>query len=103
MSFTVLFTPTAEAQAERARQWWTMHRPTSPDLLVDELAAAIQFLSATPTAAPEVAVGRRRMRRHFLAATRYHLYFEINEPEQQVIVKAVWSAHRGRRPAIRGR
>ena len=94
--------PDAVHQIERIAGWWREHRAGVVDLFADELAAAFDLLEELPD------VGRPFPRRRFpslrvllLTRTRYHIYYEHNAEAGVVLVRAVWSAVRGRRPPLR--
>ncbi len=87
----------AAAQVETLDRWWREHRADSPDLFLDELAAAISALAEWP--------GRGtlygpvpRVRRYLLRKTRYHVYFQA--AGECVLIVAVWSALRGQGPRL---
>ncbi len=87
----------AEAQVKRIDDWWRVHRPSAPDLFVEELEEALLALEQAP------ALGARyprqpHFRRLLLRRTRHHLYI-VNEQER-VYVAAVWSTSRGRGPRL---
>jgi plasmid stabilization system protein ParE len=44
------FTPRAESEAEREREWWCENRTDSPDLFDNEIADAIEKIRRRPTA-----------------------------------------------------
>lgn len=46
----LVFTPTAEAQANEMDAWWRAHREKAPDLFARELADACEVIATTPTA-----------------------------------------------------
>lgn len=98
----VIIVPAAEQQVCAIDAWWRENRPAAPMLFVEELAAAIDLIASAPR------IGRRRqhksipgLRRTLLRATRYHLYYAPSADESQLFVLAVWSALRGRGPALR--
>ncbi|WP_317987820.1 type II toxin-antitoxin system RelE/ParE family toxin [Hyalangium gracile] len=102
MTIQVQFTPRAESQVGEAALWWRTNRPAAPSLFEEELTTALQLLSALPD------LGRRYshprvpgVRRLLMPRTRYHLYYVHDEQGRVVIVLALWSAVRGRGPALR--
>ncbi|WP_422723945.1 type II toxin-antitoxin system RelE/ParE family toxin [Hyalangium rubrum] len=102
MTLRVFFTPRAQAQALEAAEWWRIHRPTAPELLEAELTTALRLLAELPE------LGRRYphprvtgVRRLLMPRTRYHLYYAHDAEEAAVLILAVWSAVRGRGPALR--
>lgn len=94
-------TTTAEAD-EHIRtidDWWRRNRPVSPDLFLEELAAAFSVLESAPF------IGRTyrpspvpHTRRYLLRATRYHVYYVPNDDEVKVL--AVWHGERGASPTL---
>jgi plasmid stabilization system protein ParE len=94
--------PDAAQQIEQAAAWWREHRTASPELFGEELAAAFHLLEEQPDA------GRPFPRRRFrflrvllLPRTRYSVYYERDTDAGIVLVRAVWSAVRGRRPPLK--
>jgi plasmid stabilization system protein ParE len=94
--------PQADAQAHEAREWWKQNRPAAPDLFARELAHALALLADTPDIGLRYRPARiPGLRRLFLPATRYHLYYVHDTAKSEVMVLAIWSATRGRRPPLR--
>lgn len=87
----------ARAAIERADAWWRANRPAAPDLFADELDQALTALGSSPGLGlryePKVDIRRLLLRR-----TGYHLYFL--EQAAGVYVVTLWSAYRGRGPAL---
>jgi plasmid stabilization system protein ParE len=97
----VRVTPEAERQILDASAWWRANRRFASDLFDDEFARALALLSRVPD------IGRRYrrtripgLRRILLAGSRYHVYYVHDAKQQTLIVLAVWSALRGRRPSL---
>lgn len=93
--------PTADEQIDVADAWWRTHRPGAPDLFANELRAAKELLSSSPEA------GQRRQHKHIpglrrllLPKSRYHVYYTHNPKREDVVILAVWSAVRGKRPRL---
>jgi plasmid stabilization system protein ParE len=87
----------AKAQVDRADAWWRENRPAAPDLFANELDQALIGLEGAP------GLGLRYepkpgIRRLLLQRTSYHLYFLVQADRVHVV--AVWSAYRGRGPAL---
>lgn len=87
----------ARAEVERADAWWRENRPAAPDLFANELDQALIALEGAP------GLGLRYepkpgIRRLLLQRTSHHLYFLVQA--DRVYVVAVWSAYRGRGPAL---
>ncbi len=87
----------ARAEVERADAWWRENRPAAPDLFANELDQALIALEGTPGLGlryePKPGICRLLLQR-----TSYHLYFLVQA--DRVYVVAVWSAYRGRGPAL---
>ena len=87
----------ALAEVERTDAWWREIRPAAPDLLANELDQALIALEGTPGLGLRYAP-KPGIRRLLLQRTSYHLYFLVQADRVQVV--AVWSAYRGRGPAL---
>ncbi len=90
----------AEEQIREIDNWWRRNRSASPDLFIDELAAAFDVVGHAPL------IGRlyrrspiRGTRRFLLRQTRYHIYYFADRTEVRVL--AVWHARRGVGPPLR--
>jgi plasmid stabilization system protein ParE len=95
------FTPDAERQASEMDAWWREHRPAASDLFADELAAVGELIANVPSAGTIYTTSRgQRFRRVLMPKTRNHVYFEVDEAQQLVIVHAIWGAPRGRGPRL---
>ena len=91
----------AEQQIQRVSKWWRKNRPAAPALFEDEIGAAFTAISANPDVGlPFQHRKVRGVRRLLLAATRYHVYYVHVPAKAEVAVLAVWSAVRGRGPAL---
>jgi hypothetical protein len=95
----VRFTKTAQAHVDREREWWLQHRDY-PDIFTSELADAIRVLELLPGVGRAYAeapvLGIRRLYVRKLTA---HLYYTFDD--DQVIVRALWGARRGRGPDLK--
>jgi plasmid stabilization system protein ParE len=94
--------PDALHQIEQAAAWWHEHRAAAPTLFSDELASAFTLLEEHPDS------GRPFPRRRFpdlrvllMPRTRLHLYYDHDNDRGVVLVRALWSAVRGRRAPLR--
>lgn len=97
----VVFTREAEQQADEMDTWWRAHRPMAPGLFASELAEARASISAPPT--PGVRYRARHgkvVQRMLMPKTRTHLYFEVDEEQELVVVLAVWGAPRRGGPRL---
>ena len=99
--YRVEFSPEAVRQAQQVEQWWRGNRPASPGLLMEELAGAVEALSASPgVGAPYRRAALPGMRRVLLPRTRYHLYYTVDEAEEVVRIHALWHTARGQGPTL---
>ena len=102
MSVPVRTTPEAEAQIRDVDNWWRTHRPSSPDLFLEELIAAIDIIGDAPHVGRLYRLSRvPGTRRVLLRETRYHVYYVPDADE--VTVLAIWHARRGVGPPLRAR
>jgi plasmid stabilization system protein ParE len=97
----LVFTPDAERQATEMDSWWREHRPAARDLFARELAEAGELIARTPTAGAVYTSKRgQQFRRVLMPKTKNHVYFEVDEARELVIVHAIWGAPRGRGPRL---
>ncbi len=94
------FTPKARAQASEADAWWRKHR-SAVDLFEEELNAALERIALHPTIRQPHIVGGKEVRRIQMRKTRYHVYYTVDEAQQEIVIHAVWGAVRGKPPPIR--
>ncbi len=93
------FSPRAESEAEKKREWWRTNRPSAPDLFDEELAATIEQVTKTPTIGAIYPSGHDIVvRRALMAATKNHVYYAVNDGE--IIILSVWGAPRRRGPKL---
>lgn len=94
----VRFTETAQRHVDRERAWWLENRDY-PEVFVAELEEAIRVLGLLPgigTTYPQASIpGIRRLYVRKLAS---HLYYTFTDDD--VIVRALWGARRGRGPIL---
>ncbi len=97
----LVFTPEAERQANEMDDWWREHRPDARDLFAREFAEARELILGTPSVGVTyTAASGKTARRVLLPKTRNHVYFEVDEQRDLVIVLAVWGAPRRRGPPL---
>jgi hypothetical protein len=97
----LLFTPEAEFQVTEMDTWWREQRPAARDLFARELAEArTMLLTARGAGVKYTTKSGKIVRRVLMPKTRNHIYFEIDEIRQLVVVLAVWGAPRGRDPEL---
>lgn len=95
------FTPEAERQATVMDAWWREHRPGSRDLFARELSEAVDLIAGAPSAGAKYTTrSGRPFRRMLMPKTRNHVYFEVDEARDLVVVHAIWGAPRGRGPRL---
>ena len=100
MTVRVVVLPDAMQQIEEANAWWRSNRPAAPGLLVRELASAFARLERQPEVGrPLPRPGFPGLRILLLPRTRYHVYYDPGDGE--LVVRAFWSAVRGRRVRLR--
>ncbi|HEX6793352.1 MAG TPA: type II toxin-antitoxin system RelE/ParE family toxin [Casimicrobiaceae bacterium] len=89
----------AQAQIERAAQWWDEHRDLAPQAFDEDIAKAFLLLAAEPLiGAPFPSRRARGLRRLHLARIRYNLYYRIRRRTVEVV--AFWHTSRGTFPSI---
>jgi len=95
----VRFTASARAHIGRERQRWLQHRDY-PEIFAAELEEAVKILAVLPGAGnPYPEAGVAGLRRLYLEKVAHHLYYTFDD--DQVIVRALWGARRGRGPVLR--
>jgi hypothetical protein len=93
--------PRAVREAERHARWWRTNRRRAPFLFDEELRAALDQIRFSPEAGMLYRLlPAREYRRVLMPRTRYHVYYRLAEPNL-VRVVSIWSAVRGRGPALR--
>jgi hypothetical protein len=95
----VRFTVTAKRHVDQERIWWLENRDYR-DLFATELEAATQVLAVLPGAGTPYAHAHvSGVRRLYLQHLGCHLSYTFDD--NQVIVRALWGARRGRGPRLR--
>lgn len=78
----------ADEQIQRIEGWWRANRTKAPERFSEELADALEAIVAAPLGGRSYRVVRSiRVRRVFLMATRYHLYFSYDDASDVVLVR----------------
>ena len=91
------FSRRAEREVDRIDTRWRTERSAAPSLFTEELAAAVSLLRTSPEmGVPNRASRGSLVRRVLLEATRYHVYYVVDDEGVEVL--AVWSSVRGRGP-----
>jgi len=102
MTVAVRTTSEADGHILAASAWWRTNRPSAPELFDHELAGAFRLLASAPDIGRRYRYGRiPGLRRLLLPRTRYHVYYVHDAEGAAAVVLAVWSAVRGRAPALK--
>ena len=94
----VRFTATARRHVGREKLWWLENR-IHTEVFTAEFEEALRILALLPgagTSYPQADVAG--LRRIYLRKVACHIYYTFDE--QEVIVRALWGARRGRGPLI---
>ncbi len=90
---TVIVVDTAEVQLREIVDWWCVHRPEAPWLVLDEFEGCVALLESSPDAGVGFArTSVRGVRRVLLKRTRHFVYYVHDEHRAMVYVIAVWGA-----------
>ncbi len=94
----VSFTFTARDQIDQEHRWWLEQR-NQRHLFEDELGAALNLLTLLPgIGTPYAVTPVPGVRRLYLDKLACHLYYTYDD--EQVIIKSLWGARRGRGPSF---
>ena len=94
----VSFTRTAQEHVAREKAWWRENRDHT-EIFAEELEQALRVVAILPGAGTLYQHSPARgVRRVYLRRAALHLYYTFDDDE--VIVRALWGAHRGRGPQI---
>lgn len=94
----VRFTATAQEHVRREKTWWLENRIYA-QVFATEFEEALTILAVLPgagTSYPHAEIAG--LRRIYLRKVACHLYYTFDE--QEVIVRALWGARRGRGPFV---
>jgi hypothetical protein len=98
----VRFSLEAEAQLAVRRKWWRENREKAPDLFDRELDEAIDRLGRGAGTLPIFTTrGGRTIRRYLMRRTRCHLYLEVVQESDEVLVLGAGGSQRRRPPRLR--
>jgi plasmid stabilization system protein ParE len=95
----VRFAATAQRHVRREKLWWLENRIHS-EVFATEFEEALRILAVLPgagTVYPQAGIAG--LRRIYLPKVACHMYYTFDE--QEVIVRAVWGARRGRGPFVK--
>ena len=99
--YSIVVAPSAQQQARSIADWWEANREKAPTLFAQELEAAFARVASAPTAFRVYKESKGSViRRLLLPRTCYHVFFEVDEVNQQVRILAVWHTARGRGPRL---
>lgn len=94
----VSFTRTAQEHVAREKAWWLKNRDHT-EIFAEELEQALKVIAILPGAGTLYQRSPvRGVRRVYLRRTALHLYYTFDDNE--VIVRALWGAHREHSPQI---
>ena len=95
----VRLTKRAQAQIDRAANWWDDNRPLAPEAFDEELSEAFSLLAVEPGIGVPVSNTRTPgVRRLHLARIHYFLYYRVRGEEVQVL--RMWHTSRGADPML---
>jgi len=94
-------TAPARRQVDRIDRWWREHRPAARDLFARELADARALIADMPEMGNPYAERQGVLvRRVLLARTHHHLYYEVDQKNEVVMILAIWGTQLGRGPRL---
>jgi plasmid stabilization system protein ParE len=97
----IRYTKRAELCVQRLDAWWRAHRFDAPDLFFAEVENTLQLLLNKPDLG--VVYKTRRgtaVRRMLLPRTQYHLYYEHDQQDDQLMIITIWGGKRRRGPKL---
>ena len=95
----VRFTATAQRHVRREKLWWLENR-VHPELVTTEIEDALRLLAVLPGAGTlYTQAGVPNLHRVYLRKLTCHIYYTFDE--QEIIIRALWSARRQRGPSLR--
>jgi plasmid stabilization system protein ParE len=98
---TIEVTDAAEQQLREIVEWWTAHRDTGPQLVMDEFERCIALLRSSPDVG--VRFHRARVpgvRRLIMRRTKHHVYYLHDDANAIVYILAVWGAPKAGYPVL---
>lgn len=99
MALQLQITLRAAAQIERADEWWLENRPSSPEALRNDLAAAFALLAIQPGVGTRVANTKLEgVRRLHLGRVRYHVFYRVKD--STLVILSFWHTSRGNTPVL---
>ena len=84
----------AKQQAREMHRWWKKHRQKAPMLFAMELDAIRRRIEEKPNLGVIYAVrrGGTVVRRILMEKTHTHVFYEVMESEQVIMIVALWGA-----------
>lgn len=95
--------PTAFKDIDVASDWWRRNRLAAPRLFEEELRDALGRLADMPFTGQRTREEEETfvdVWRFYLSATRYFLYYRVDERADVVQVLRLWHASRGSMPKL---
>jgi plasmid stabilization system protein ParE len=98
----VVFSPQADAEADRALDWWLENRDKAPQLFEQELARAIAKLKETPRIGQRILTRGLNFEVRFLLLpkTRFRLFYRVLPEADLVEILRLWHTSRGAEPDL---
>lgn len=94
----VRFTATAQEHVRREKIWWLENR-IHMEVFAAEFEEALRVLAVLPGAGTSYSHAEvPGLRRIYLGKVSCHIYYTFDE--QEVIIRALWGARRGRGPFV---
>jgi len=91
----------AADQIMEAAVWWDANRPKAPGLFREEIARALELISAQPQIGAKAGNAKLAgVRRVHLSRIHYHLYYRVSQSPRAVEVLALWHTSRGSGPGL---
>ena len=91
------FSPEARQDLERETRWWRENRPMNPSLFREELESIMELLAQSPSVGLPQTSNNQPVR-ILMRRVRCHVYYIYDERANEVLVVAVWGAHRSKGP-----
>jgi len=93
--------PAAQEQIREAVRWWRENRPAARNAISQELRRSFRLLCAQPAIGSRARNdGLQSVRRILLARVHRHLYYRVNEDQDEIEVLAFWNASSGFEPLL---
>ena|SRR5437667_8616124 len=94
-------TALATHHIHKAEEWWRENRVAAPNALHEQLQRAFSLITVQPKIGSRAtAVRLAGIRRIFLPAIKYYLYYRLVGGPERIQVVALWHSRRGKGPPI---